>query len=142
MMVKKLTYRRSDGEFLEGGGFEPDINIEDPANPGETMLDPARGIAELDRVPDMRREKYDEASGQIVLKTQAEIDAFDAAGSEAEAAAYTDATGAAAENRKIFKAAFIEYHAELEAIAGILAGYTAPALGDFRKRVIDRYKGL
>ncbi len=82
--MRKWVYRKADGEFEQGGGFEPNINIPDPAKPGNTMPDPARGIAELTRDPDPRKEKYNEAGGQIEAKSQAEVDAFDDAALDAE----------------------------------------------------------
>ena len=72
----KYVYLVATGEFLEGGYFEPGINIPKPGGvEGETMPDPTKGIVVLDRHPDLRTEKWD--GTKISLKVQAELDAWD-----------------------------------------------------------------
>ncbi len=149
MTTIKALARISTGEFIDGPNFdEHSLPIIGQNSDGTDQHDPDFVILKfpgIDKPPNTDSKRWDGvSSSQAVLRdeTQAEKDARVDASNEAEAAEYTDATGAAAVNRKIFKSALIEYHAELQTIAGVLAGYTAPTMGAFRQRVIDRYKRL
>ncbi len=71
--ILKWAYKTATGEFVTGGPCEP------------TVDQATEAVVRLSRNPDMCTEKYDPIAQQIVPKSQAEIDAYDASQLDARA---------------------------------------------------------
>lgn len=77
--MTRYSYKTATGLFVTGGYFEPNIDAATEA------------VITLPRLVDVRSEKLDLLNRTIIPKTQAEIDAYDAALADASAQAEIDA---------------------------------------------------